>query len=54
MSKHTIAKLTPKEREEFEEHLDIYQISEDKSLQEVVAGTIAQSLPGIEEHEMES
>ena len=46
--KKAIAKLTTKEREEFEEYLELLWVSEGKSLYKVVAGAIAQACMGIE------
>ena len=54
MSWNTIANLTPKEREESEQYLEIHRVSNNKSPFKSVAGALVQAFPGIKKHKIKS
>ena len=54
MSQKAITKLTPKEREEFKEYLEIHWMPKGKSLWEIVAGALVQAFLGIKQCKIKS
>ena len=54
MSHKATSKLTPDERKEFEQYLEVHRMSEGKSLWKVVCGAMAKALLEIKESEIKS